>query len=68
MGTNNNMLWQAVVNASSNGVKSRQLVNVEAESFQQARELLLAEYGPESINIGPRLAMTVKDNNNNEQT
>lgn len=48
------MIWEAVVGYQRDGVDHRHLVQVEAESFQQARELLLAEYGPESINVGPR--------------
>jgi hypothetical protein len=48
------MIWEAVVSYRQDGEQRRHLAQVEAESFQQARELLLAQYGPESINIGPR--------------
>ena len=48
------MIWEAVVDYTRNNYRRRNTVQVEAESFQQAREKLLAEYGPESINIGPR--------------
>ena len=48
------MIWEAVVSYQRDDVQHRQLVQVEAENFQQARELLLAQYGPESINVGPR--------------
>ena len=48
------MIWEAVVSYQQDGVQHRHLTQVEAESFQQARELLLEQYGPESINVGPR--------------
>jgi len=55
------MIWQAVVSYDRDGKRNRHSVTIEADSFQQARELLLAEYGPESINVGPRLV--TGDNN-----
>ena len=49
------MIWEAVVNFELNGRRYRHLIRVEADTIQEAREKLLAQYGPESINIGPRL-------------
>lgn len=48
------MIWEAVVNYIKDGKRRRHTVQVEADSFQEAREKLLAEYGLESINVGPR--------------
>lgn len=48
------MIWEAVVDYTRNNYRRRHTVQVEAESFHEARDKLLAEYGPESINIGPR--------------
>jgi hypothetical protein len=48
------MIWEAVVDYVRNNYRCRHTVKVEADSFQQAREKLLIEYGPHSINIGPR--------------
>lgn len=51
------MTWEAVVEYFENNTKIRQLIRVEADSFQQAREKIIAQYGVNSINIGPRQVM-----------
>lgn len=51
------MTWEAVVEYFENNTKIRQLIRVEADSFQQAREKIIAQYGVDSINIGPRQVM-----------
>jgi len=55
------MIWEAVVDYTRNNYRKRHTVQVEAASFQEAREKLLAEYGPNSINIGPRQVSEVPD-------
>ncbi len=55
------MIWEAVVDYTRNNHRKRHTVQVEAVSFQEAREKLLAEYGPDSINIGPRQVSEVPD-------
>jgi len=49
------MIWEAVVNYVRDGRRYRHIARVEADTIQEAREKLLAEYGPESINISPRI-------------
>jgi len=48
------MTWEAVVEYLDNMTRVRQLIRVQADSFQEAREKIIAEYGTDSINVGPR--------------